>query len=175
MTVARALAGGTLRGVARHTGVSVVVVLTAITGLACGGSELEERQATVAELGAEVMPFDLERTTHVFEPLDEGGLQTVLSDDGDPEQVALIRAHLAEEADRFARGDFHDPATIHGEAMPGLHELVMGHERVSITMREVEHGAEILYASEDPDLVTAIHRWFEAQLSDHGDHAQPHH
>lgn len=34
--------------------------------------------------------------------------------------VALIRSHLAEEAERFARGDFHDPAMIHGDDMAGL-------------------------------------------------------
>ena len=86
---------------------------------ACGGSELEERQDAVAEAGAAVMPFDLERTTHTFEPLPDGGLQTVLSDDGDAGQIALIRSHLAEEAERFAAGDFHDPSMIHGEDMAG--------------------------------------------------------
>ena len=39
------------------------------------------RQAEVAERGREVMPFDLERTTHIFKPLPTGGLQQVISDD----------------------------------------------------------------------------------------------
>lgn len=121
------------------------------------------------------MPFDLDATTHVFEKLDDGGLQTVVADTDDPGQVGLIRAHLAEEAARFERGDFHDPAMIHGEDMPGLHALVMGHDRLEITYREVERGAEIRYASEDPAIVSAIHQWFDAQLRDHGDHAQAHH
>lgn len=141
---------------------------------ACGGSDIEQRQADVAEAGSSVMPFDLDATTHVFEPLEDGGLQTVVADTDDPEQVALIRAHLAEEAERFARGDFHDPAMIHGDDMPGLHALVMGHERLNITYREVERGAEIRYASDDESLVAAIHEWFDAQLRDHGEHAQPH-
>lgn len=82
-----------------------------------------ERQAIVAERGVEVMPFDLERTTHIFEKIDNGGLQQAISDDKDVEQVGLIRAHLAEEAKRFSQGDFHDPEMIHGENMTGLHEL----------------------------------------------------
>jgi hypothetical protein len=45
-----------------------------------------ERLANVAAKGAEVMPFDLERTTHIFEKLDDGGLQQVVSDDGDAAQ-----------------------------------------------------------------------------------------
>lgn len=51
------------------------------------------RLAEVAGRGAEVMPFDLERTTHIFKKLDNGGLQQVISDDGDTAQIELIRAH----------------------------------------------------------------------------------
>ena len=146
----------------------------ALLAAGCSDSELAERQAEVAEAGAEVMPFDLDRSTHVFEKTAEGGIQTVVSDDTDPAQVALIRAHLAEEAERFARGDFHDPEMIHGSDMGGLHALATGYERLRITYREVDHGGEIRYASEDPALVAALHEWFDAQLRDHGAHAQPH-
>lgn len=135
---------------------------------------LEERQAQVAAAGARVMPFDLDRTTHVFEPVEDGGVQTVVSDDGDAEQVALIRSHLAVEAEKFARGDFHDPAMIHGDDMAGMHALVMGHDRLTITYRDVADGGEIRYRTEDPELVSAVHSWFEAQVLDHGHHAQAH-
>ena len=137
-------------------------------------ADLEDRRAEVAVAGAQVMPFDLDRTTHVFEPVDDGGVQSVVSDDGDAEQVSLIRAHLAEEAERFARGDFHDPAMIHGDHMAGMHALVMGHERLPISYREVPEGGEIRYRTEDPELVRAVHEWFEAQVRDHGQHAQSH-
>lgn len=152
------------------------VVLLALCGTAtaCGESSLERRQAEVAEAGRAVMPFDLEATTHVFEKLPDGGLQTVVADTDDSEEITLVRAHLSAEAERFARGDFHDPAMIHGEDTAGLHALVMGHERVRVTYREVERGAEIRYSSGDPALVEAIHQWFDAQLTDHGQHAQPH-
>lgn len=149
------------------------IILGLVIAMAgCAGSGLQHRQAEVAEVGAAVMPFDLDRTTHFFEKTEYGGLQTVLSDDGDPEQVALIRAHLAEESARFARGDFHDPEMIHGPEMSGLHALAMGHDRLSVAYREVEEGAEVRYRSEDPTLVEAIHQWFDAQLRDHGGHAE---
>ncbi|MDH3270176.1 MAG: aspartate carbamoyltransferase [Gemmatimonadota bacterium] len=151
---------------------SILFALLALP--ACGSHDLQQRQAEVAEIGSEVMPFDLERSTHVFEKADFGGVQVVSSDDADPEQVLLIRRHLAEEAERFARGDFHDPAMIHGDDMAGLHELVAGHDRLSITYRELEAGGEIRYESHDPTLVAAIHTWFEAQLQDHGAHARSH-
>ena len=137
-------------------------------------SELEERRALVAAAGAQVMPFDLDATTHVFEKTEFGGIQQVVADAADPRQVGLIREHLEMEAERFARGDFHDPAMIHGEHMAGLHQLVQGHERLSIEYSEVDDGGQILYSTEDLDLVAAIHAWFDAQLRDHGDHASGH-
>jgi hypothetical protein len=118
------------------------------------------------------MPFDLERTTHIFDKLEDGGLQQVVADDPtDDDQVALIRAHLVEEAERFQAGDFHDPAMIHGEEMPGLHELMLGADRITVVYRELPNGAAIRYTTGDSDLVAAIHAWFDAQLADHGDHA----
>ena len=152
----------------------VVLLFSVAATAVCGGTQPGQRQDEVAAAGAEGMPFDLGATTHVFEKLDEGGLQTVVADTDDAEQISLIREHLSEEAERFARGDFHDPAMIHGDDMPGLHALVIGHDRLQVRYQEVARGAEIRYSSEDPTIVHALHKWFDAQLSDHGEHAQSH-
>ena len=150
-----------------------------LIALACSAPEGEpqtaSRQDSVAAVGRQVMPFDLDRTTHVFQKTESGGLQHVFSDDGDAEQIRLVRAHLEEEAAKFAQGDFHDPEMIHGNDMAGLHALVMGFERLVIVYSDTEEGGQISYSSEDAGLVTAIHEWFDAQLSDHGHHAQPNH
>ena len=130
-----------------------------------------DRQVQVAERGAEVMPFDLERTTHIFTKLDNGGLQQVLSDDNDVNQIKLIREHLAEEADRFSQGDFHDPEMIHNAGMAGLHALTMGADRLTIVYSDADSGGQILYTTEDADLASALHAWFDQQVSDHGSHA----
>lgn len=135
-----------------------------------------ERQRAVAERGARVMPFDLEATMHRFEPLEDGGVQRVIvKDSGDRAQVELIRSHLQEEAEQFQLGDFGDPAAIHGEHMPGLAELARGAARIRIDYRPLREGGEIRYRTEDPELVAAIHRWFRAQLHDHGRHAEHDH
>ncbi|MBF2759155.1 MAG: aspartate carbamoyltransferase [Ectothiorhodospiraceae bacterium AqS1] len=133
-----------------------------------------DRQAMVAQRGAHIMPFDLDRTTHIFEKRQSGGLQQVLSDDGDAEQIRLVREHLGSQAMRFSEGDFHHPAMIHGHDMPGLHALTMGAGRLRIVYDEIDNGAQILYSAADPDLIEAIHIWFDRQLSDHGSHAQAH-
>jgi uncharacterized protein (DUF305 family) len=131
------------------------------------------RQDVVAERGAEVMPFDLDATTHVFDPTDFGGIQTVVADaQADTEQVALVRAHLRAEASSFARGDFSDPTAIHGADMPGLAILEASSAAMDVAYRDVPGGGEIAYRTTDPAVVQALHDWFAAQLMDHGDHAQ---
>lgn len=136
------------------------------------GQQATERQAEVAEKGAEVMPFDLDATTHIFEKNADGGLQQVIADNpADSEQIVLIRSHLAEEAERFQQGDFHDPAMIHGDDMAGLHALMMGAGQIEITYSDLPDGAQILYTTTDAELIDAIHSWFDAQVSDHGQHA----
>jgi len=136
--------------------------------------QMTGRQAEVAQKGAEVMPFNLDATTHIFEKTPKGGVQQVVADSNDPEQVRLIREHLTEISTKFATGNFHEPGMIHGPEMAGLHELMMGHERLTITYREIELGGEIQFSSEDAKLVTALHSWFDQQVSDHGEHAQDH-
>jgi hypothetical protein len=153
---------------------ALVVATIAVLLVACG-NDTPTRQQQVAEHGASVMPFDLDRTTHVFEPSADGGVQTVLADNaGDDEQIALIRAHLAHEAERFRHGDFGDPSEIHGSAMPGLAELEHGYERIDVAYEDVAHGAKVVYSTTDPALVDALHTWFDAQVADHGHDAEMH-
>lgn len=134
--------------------------------------EMAERQAMIAEAGRRVMPFDLDATTHIFEKTEQGGVQQVIVDDpNDTTAIEQIRAHLMEEAERFAEGDFHDPQMIHGAAMPGLHELMMGADQIAIEYSELPNGAQIRYTTENAALIEAIHRWFDAQVADHGPHA----
>ncbi|HEX6235252.1 MAG TPA: hypothetical protein VFZ63_19140 [Jiangellaceae bacterium] len=150
-------------------------LLAAATLAGCGGDNgaLAERQAEVAARGAHVMPFDLDATTHRFEPTETGLVQTVIADDpNDADQVALIREHLEEEASRFAAGDFDDPAAIHGEDMPGLTTLRDGASEIDIQLEHLDDGARLVYTTNDPGLIEALHQWAEAQVSDHGEHAE---
>lgn len=132
-------------------------------------------QAIVDQRSKEVMPFDLNRTMHVFTPTKDGGVQSVVVHDGDRNQIGLVRSHLQAEAAAFARGDFADPASIHGAAMPGLAELRAGAGHVAVTYAELPNGARITYKTSDPKLIVAIHDWFAAQVHDHGAHAMMEH
>ena len=151
--------------------------MSALTGLlllvvapAFGQTADPSRQEAVRERSAEVMPFDMNSTTHVFTKTPEGGAQrVVVKSSGDTEQTALTRCHLRDIADRFARGDFGALTDVHGAEMPGLAALkaaVPG--ELHVRYRDLQAGAEIQYSSRDPKIVSALHEWFDAQVADHG-------
>ena len=155
----------------------IVFAVIAMLGLleSIGLCASSSRQEEVAAKGAKVMPFDLEQTMHHFQPLEDGGLQTVtVKDPSNSIQIALIQAHLKKEAEKFQRGDFSDPAHIHGEDMPRLAALHTGAEHIDIQYTALPNGAQIRYSTKDPALIMALHQWFAAQRADHGHHAGQH-
>jgi hypothetical protein len=155
--------------------VVLVVIVTIGILYRSGMLAAHSRQAEVAARGAQVMPFDLDQTAHVFQQLPDGGLQTVTAKDvANTQQIAFIQTHLQEEAVKFRRGDFGDPATIHGQDMPGLADLKAGAAKIDVRYTALPNGAQIRYATTDPTLIMALHHWFTAQISDHGAHATDH-
>ena len=152
----------------------LVTAALAFAVVGCGSDQdLAERQEAVAEAGAEVMPFPLDETTHIFTDTQSGGRQDVVADDPtDVTSIEAIRSHLVEEASKFQTGDFSDPEAIHGSALPGLAALEAGFDQIDVELLETATGAALTYTTQDPELVSAIHLWFEAQTSDHGSHAE---
>ena len=134
-------------------------------------SAMTSRQMQVEQNGVSVMPFDQTRTMHMFRPTPTGGTETIVSNDSDPKQVALIRSHLKKEAAAFARGDYTDPASIHGMQMPGLATLASNASKMDVVYESVQDGAEGVFTTRDASALKALHDWFEAQVSDHGSHA----
>lgn len=124
----------------RNAAIAAVVALALPV---CGSdSSSETRQEAVAERGREVMPFNLEATTHRFVAVVVGLVQTIVADDPtDETEVDLVRSHLRAEASRFERGDFDDPARIHGQDMPGLARLRRHGGAIAVTYRSIAGAA----------------------------------
>jgi len=157
-------------------GATVVAIALSLPAVAADA----QRQAEVARLGADVMPFNLGATTHVFTKAANGGTQRVIARNAaDVQQVTLVRAHLRDIQTQFLKGDYSSPSHIHGSDMPGLAELQSARPgQISIDYADVDAGAELTFRSADAALVAALHRWFDAQLADHGADAMaghPHH
>ena len=51
--------------------------------------------------------------------------------------------------------------------MPGMRELTNGFKEITVTVEDLPGGARIVYATKSPTLVTAIHKWFDRQRTDH--------
>jgi hypothetical protein len=128
------------------------------------------RQARVAERGKDIMPFSLKATTHIFSKTAVGGVQRVVVKHAtDNAQVSLVRSHLQSIRQQFLNGDFSSPSHIHGADMPGLHELRSAKPgQITIVYRDVDGGAELEYRTSSRVLVAALHKWFDAQVADHG-------
>jgi hypothetical protein len=136
-----------------------------------------QRQAEVAKRGGDVMPFSLPATTHIFTKSAEGGVQQVVARKAtDTAQVMLVRQHLREIREQFLKGDFSGPAHIHGQSMPGLTELKAAQPgQIAIAYKDIKGGAELTYSMSEATLAAALHKWFDAQLSDHGKDAMAGH
>jgi hypothetical protein len=123
------------------------------------------------------MPFDVKATMHIFRKTAEGGVQSVVAKrEADSRGVALIRWHLKDIRSQFLRRNFSAPARIHGPDMPGLVQLEHAEfGAIEVRYRDIAGGAELTYATKAPQLVAALHDWFDAQLADHGADARAGH
>ncbi len=154
----------------RHLAKSVFLILL-FSGAAAFA---ETRQEHVHHMSHSVMPFDMSKTTHIFRMTESGGVQQVIAKDtGAADQIAPIRQHLQHEAERFQQGDYSEPAMLHGADMPGLKDIQAGISRIKVSYAALPSGAEITFETTDIHLIMALHRWFGAQLSEHGADARP--
>jgi hypothetical protein len=136
--------------------------------LNCTIAQAQSAQDHVHQRAHGVMPFEVSKTVHYFKMTESGGVQRVVAKDpGALDQVALIQQHLQHEAVSFQRGDFSDPATLHGADMPGLKELQFGASNIKVSYASLPEGAQITFETTELRLLTALHRWFGAQLSEH--------
>ncbi|MEZ5521480.1 MAG: hypothetical protein R3F08_08420 [Dokdonella sp.] len=143
--------------------------LAALLLAGCLAVVAQTPQQHVHAMAHHVMPFDMSKTLHVFRMTESGGVMRVVArDERDADQIALIRQHLRHEAMQFEAGSYADPATLHGAGMPGLKEIQAGTASIKVAYAELPLGASISFETRDLHLLTALHRWFGAQLSEHG-------
>jgi|SRR5580698_6929915 hypothetical protein len=141
----------------RHIVVALVLLAPAIAR----ADQMDMGQA------AHIMQFDQSVAMHMFLPDANGGVMEIVVHSMDAHQIALVRSHLLDEAAKFAKGDYADPASIHGQSLPGLSALESSASHVSVRYFETPTGAAIMLSSANPAMVSAIHAWLSAQKHDH--------
>jgi hypothetical protein len=162
----------------------VVVAAVGVAVAACRGdgtSSAERRAAAahdsafaaVQNRGRTAMGVDQYTSTHVFEPLDDGGRIELQRDDADSAGAAEIRSHMHEIAARFAAGDFTLPGFVHAREVPGSAVMAERRSEITYAVEELPRGAALRLRSSSPDVVRAIHDFLAFQRQDH--HAGAHH
>lgn len=146
----------------------------------CGCSREQHRPADSAfaamqQRGRTVMGVDQYTSTHRFDDLPDGGRIVLQRDSDDTAGTRIIRDHLRHEAQRFAAGDFSDPAMVHAQAVPG--SAVMSARRAAIhyEFHELPRGGELRITTGDSAAIRAVHEFLAFQRGEHraGGHAMP--
>jgi hypothetical protein len=163
--------------VAKNFSMQMLLALLLLLSMQSLLADESERQAEIAKRGAVVMPFALEKTQHQFTKTATGGIQrVVVRDASDVAQIQLIRQHLQQLAEKFRLGDYSGPEAIHGTGMPGLATLKQAKAaEIQIDYNAEPLGASITFVTQKPELLNAVHTWFDAQLHDHGHDAMQMH
>ena len=125
----------------------------------------------------QVVPFALDQTLETFTKTVHGGVQHVVAKSADnTQQIKLIQAHLLKIANEFRKGDFSVTERVHGAEMPGLAQLKMAEtDDIKFEYKALPNGAQIHYSTEYPQYVQALHEWFDAQKTEHGNDVIPEH
>lgn len=128
--------------------------------------------AAMQARGAEAMGVDQYTSSHVFEPLPDGGRIVLQRDVPDSAGVEAIRAHMRLIAERFAAGDFAIPGSVHAQAVPGTAVMAARRDRITYTADTLPRGGEVRMTTTDPEALAAVHEFLEFQRREH--HAAAH-
>ena len=168
----------------RHALTTVLLLCTAACRTSHPASGAAERQSVAAHdssfasmqaRGAMAMGVDQYTSTHVFEPLSDGGRIVLQRDMPDSQGTAQIRAHMHMIATAFAAGDFQTPGLVHAQAVPGTAVMAAKRDVIIYSVDTLPRGAALRLQSADSAAVQAIHEFLAFQRQEHhaGAHQQP--
>ena len=113
------------------------------------------------------MGVDQYTSTHVFEPLPDGGRIELQRDLDDEAGRARIVAHMDSIAAAFAAGDFRLPGFVHAREVPGTRVMAAERGKISYAVETLPRGAALRLRSTDSAAVGAIHEFLAFQRLDH--------
>jgi len=140
---------------------------------ACRGTPGNARRFPgLQERGAVAMGVDQYTSSHVFEPLPDGGRIVLQRDSADAAGTAVIREHLQGIAAAFAAGDFRLPGFVHAQEVPGTAVMAARRAAIVYTADTLPRGGQLRIRTADPEAVRAVHEFLAFQRADH--HAGSH-
>ncbi len=106
-------------------------------------------------------------SSHIFEPLADGGRIELQRNASDSVGVAQIRRHMEQIAIRFAAGDFRLPGFVHAQHVPGTDIMAAKRGAIHYAVEVLPRGAALRVRSEDRAAVRAVHEFLAFQRQDH--------
>lgn len=113
------------------------------------------------------MGVDQYTSSHVFEPLPDGGRIVLRRDSVDSAGTATIRAHMRDIARRFSAGDFSIPGMVHAMEVPGTAVMAARRGRIRYVADTLPRGAQVRILTTDSTALSAVHEFLEFQRRDH--------
>lgn len=129
--------------------------------------------AGVQARGRMAMGVDQYTSTHIFEPLDDGGRIELQRDNADTAGARQIREHMRQIAASFGAGDFGLPGFVHDRAVPGTDVMAAHRSEITYAVEDLPRGGALRLRARSPEVVRAIHDFLAFQRQDH--HAAAHH
>jgi hypothetical protein len=120
------------------------------------------------------MGVDQYTSSHIFEPLPDGGRIVLRRDVPDSAGVETIRAHMRLIATRFAGGDFTIPGMVHAQQVPGTDVMARLRDRIEYEADTIAGGGQVRITTTDQEAVAAVHRFLAFQRQDHRAEAHEH-
>jgi hypothetical protein len=144
---------------------TIALIAALVLAVAC--SRGDERFAGVQSRGHQAMGVDQYTSTHIFEPLPDGGRIELQRDVADSAGIEQIRQHMHHIAGAFGAGDFSLPGFVHAQNVPGTAVMAAKRDAIMYTVELLPRGAAVRLQTTDAAAVRAIHDFLAFQRMDH--------
>jgi hypothetical protein len=141
--------------------------LTVLLVLAAACNRQDGAFAALQARGKQAMGVDQYTSTHVFEPLPDGGRIELQRNQADSAGTAQIRQHMRHIAAAFGDGDFSLPGFVHARDVPGTAVMAAKRDAIRYTVEDLPRGAAVRLSTTDTAAVRAIHEFLAFQRHDH--------
>jgi hypothetical protein len=130
-------------------------------------AEADSRFADVQRRGHAAMGVDQYTSTHLFQPLPNGGRIELQRDTVDSADRLRILEHMGKIAAAFGAGDFTVPGFVHARQVPGAAVMAARRTRIRYVVESLPRGGAVRLTTGDSSAIKAIHEFLAFQRQDH--------
>jgi len=118
----------------------------------------------------QALPYKVDRAMEGFARTETGGImQIVAKSADDTQQIKFMQQYLRQTAAEYSKGDFSSTEKFHGTDMPGLAQMKSAKANaIQYEYKALKNGGQIIFSTEDPQLLNSLHAWMDAQVKEHG-------